>query len=214
MQIIPSIRSDSDLPGPVRHPFQIGIAILLLCSLDACAAAPKYRTGTSGRPSTGTPASTSTRPNTPDRLPRYSTSSGRVPDGPTRWGDHYLRGLASWYGQDFHGKPTASGAIYDMYKLTAAHRTLPLGTRARIWNVENGRSCIVIINDRGPFIEGRILDLSYAAALELLMAEKGVAQIQIEILELPDRILKTYWCLTRTDELVSVPSVRYLLNPY
>ena len=73
-----------------------------------------------------------------------------------------------------------------MYKLTAAHRTLPLGTKARVWNVENGRSCIVIINDRGPFIEGRILDLSYAAALELEMAQKGVAEVQVEIIKLPD----------------------------
>jgi rare lipoprotein A len=76
-----------------------------------------------------------------------------------------------------------------MYKLTAAHRTLPLGTRARIWNVENGLSCVVKINDRGPFIEGRILDLSYAAALELQYAAKGLTLVQIEILELPPRIL-------------------------
>ncbi len=109
-----------------------------------------------------------------------------MPDGPRRWGDHYLRGLSSWYGRDFHGKKTANGEIFNMYKLTAAHRTLPLGTKARIWNVENGRSCIVIINDRGPFIEGRILDLSYAAALELEMAQKGIAEVQIEILKLPD----------------------------
>lgn len=162
--------------------FNMGVIVLLVCGLGGCAAAPKYRTGSDRRP----PSGSSTQPNTPDRLPRYSTSSGRVPDGPERWGDHYLRGLASWYGQDFHGRKTASGEVYDMYKLTAAHRTLPLGTRARIWNVENGRSCIVKINDRGPFIEGRILDLSYAAALELLMAEKGIARIQIEILKLPE----------------------------
>jgi rare lipoprotein A len=72
-----------------------------------------------------------------------------------------------------------------MYKLTAAHRTLPLGTKARIWNLENGRSCIVLINDRGPFIEGRVLDLSYAAGLELEMTTKGVVNVQIEILEIP-----------------------------
>jgi len=123
---------------------------------------------------------------TPDRLPDRPGAAGRVPDGPRRWGDHYLRGLSSWYGRDFHGKKTANGEIFNMYKLTAAHRTLPLGTKARIWNVENGRSCIVIINDRGPFIEGRILDLSYAAALELEMAQKGVAEVQIEIIKLPD----------------------------
>ncbi len=100
--------------------------------------------------------------------------------------------MSSWYGRDFHGKKTANGEIYNMYKLTAAHRTLPLGTEARIWNVENGRSCVVRINDRGPFIEGRILDLSYAAALELQMAQKGLALIQIEILKLPDKNVEPF----------------------
>ena len=182
---------------------------LLALGLSACAAAPKYRTGSTQRPSSGS----STQPNTPDRLPRNSTSNSRVPTGPTRWGDHYLRGLSSWYGQDFQGKPTASGAIYDMYKLTAAHRTLPLGTRARIWNVENGRSCIVIINDRGPFIEGRILDLSYAAALELLMAEKGIAEVQIEILKLPDKNTEFAYYSMWAEQLVSALRVPYLVKP-
>jgi rare lipoprotein A len=101
-----------------------------------------------------------------------------------------------------------------MYKLTAAHRTLPLGTRARIWNVENGRSCIVIINDRGPFIEGRILDLSYAAALELLMAEKGIAEVQIEILKLPDKDAEFVYYATMAEPLVSTLSVPYLVKPF
>lgn len=183
---------------------------LLTLGLSACAAAPKYRTGSTQRPASGS----STQPHTPDRLPRNSTSSSRVPTGPRRWGDHYLRGLSSWYGQDFQGKPTASGAIYDMYKLTAAHRTLPLGTRARIWNVENGRSCIVLINDRGPFIEGRILDLSFAAALELLMAEKGIAEVQIEILKLPDKNAEFVYYSTTAEPLVSVLSVPYLMKPF
>ena len=183
---------------------------LLALGLSACAAAPKYRTGSTQRPASGS----STQPYTPDRLPRNSTYSSRVPSGPRRWGDHYLRGLSSWYGQDFQGKPTASGAIYDMYKLTAAHRTLPLGTRARIWNVENGRSCIVIINDRGPFIEGRILDLSYAAALELLMAEKGIAEVQIEILKLPGKDPDSLFYTLIADELVSAFHVQYLVKPF
>lgn len=111
---------------------------------------------------------------------------GRVPKGPAQWGDHKLRGYASYYGRDFHGKKTANGEVFNMYKLSAAHRTLPLGTRARVWNVDNGLSVQVVINDRGPFIEGRILDLSFAAALELEMVEAGVATVQIEILELPE----------------------------
>jgi rare lipoprotein A len=160
------------------------VVVLLL---GACAPAPKYvnRPRGAGATSGGrTGTATTGRPETPARLPARAPS-GRVPDGPERWGDHYLRGSASYYGREFHGRKTANGDIFDMYKLTAAHRTLPLGTRARIWNLENGRSCVVIINDRGPFIEGRILDLSYAAALELEMVTQGVAQVQIEILELP-----------------------------
>ncbi len=163
-----------------------GSIVLILTFSAGCASAPLYHGGpgsVSTRESTGSETSAS---DTPDRPPNRPAASGRVPDGPRRWGDHYLRGLSSWYGRDFHGKKTANGEIFNMYKLTAAHRTLPLGTKARIWNVENGRSCIVIINDRGPFIEGRILDLSYAAALELEMALKGIAEIQIEILKLPD----------------------------
>ena len=75
-------------------------------------------------------------------------------------------GVASWYGKKFHGNPTASGEIYDMYQLTAAHKTLPLGTYAMVTNLENNRSVEVKINDRGPFVKGRIIDLSYAAAKE------------------------------------------------
>ncbi|MFO7769041.1 MAG: septal ring lytic transglycosylase RlpA family protein, partial [bacterium] len=133
----------------------------------------------------GGAGSASIRPRTPDRPPPRSGRPGRVPDGPARWGDHRLRGYSSFYGRDFHGKKTANGEVFNMYKLSAAHRTLPLGTRARVWNVKNGLSVQVVINDRGPFIEGRILDLSFAAALELEMVDEGVAMVQVEILELP-----------------------------
>jgi len=155
------------------------LALTMMAS--GCAPAPKYRPGFTTRPSAT--ESESARETT--TRPPPVTSGRRVPDGPERWGDHVLRGMSSWYGQDFHGRPTANGETFDMYKLTAAHRTLPLGTRARIWNVENGLSCVVKINDRGPFIEGRILDLSYAAALELQFAARGLALVQIEILDLP-----------------------------
>ena len=73
-------------------------------------------------------------------------------------------GVASWYGPGFHGRRTANGEIYDQYELTAAHRTLPLGTRAMVTNLDNGRSVEVRINDRGPFVDGRVIDLSYGAA--------------------------------------------------
>jgi len=89
-------------------------------------------------------------------------------------------GVASWYGDDFHGKPTSSGEIYDMYQLTCAHNTLPLGTTVMVTNLENGRSVEVKVNDRGPFVKERIIDLSYAAAHILGMWEKGTALVKLE----------------------------------
>ena len=95
---------------------------------------------------------------------------------------HALNGTASWYGPGFHGKKTASGKIYDQHKLTAAHKTLPLGTKARVTNLENGSTVDVEINDRGPFIEGRIIDLSRAAAGALGFVESGLAPVQVELI--------------------------------
>jgi rare lipoprotein A len=90
-------------------------------------------------------------------------------------------GWASWYGKDFHGRRTASGAVYDMYQLTAAHKTLPLGTTVMVTHLDNGKSVMVAINDRGPFVKGRIIDLSYAAAQALGMVEEGVARVRMEV---------------------------------
>ena len=89
-------------------------------------------------------------------------------------------GIASWYGGDFHGKPTSGGGIYDMYQLTCAHNTLPLGTMVMVTNLENGRSLELKVNDRGPFVKERIIDLSYAAAQILGMWEKGTADVKVE----------------------------------
>jgi len=91
---------------------------------------------------------------------------------------------ASWYGVRHQGRPTATGEIFDMARLTAAHRTLPLGTHARITNLENGRSVEVVINDRGPALPGRIIDLSAQAATVLDMRARGLARVAIE--RLPD----------------------------
>jgi rare lipoprotein A len=91
-------------------------------------------------------------------------------------------GIASWYGHPYHGRPTASGEIYNMYDMTAAHRTLPFGTRVKVHDLENGREVTVRINDRGPFVEGRIIDLSYAAAQAMHMP--SMAQVRLEILGL------------------------------
>ena len=92
-------------------------------------------------------------------------------------------GRASWYGDWHHGKKTASGAKFDKNDMTAAHRTLPLGTEARVTNVENGRSVTVTVNDRGPYKPGRVLDLSERAAKELGKKEKGLAQVKIEVMD-------------------------------
>jgi rare lipoprotein A len=89
-------------------------------------------------------------------------------------------GVASWYGSKFHGRKTSSGERYNMYALTAAHRTLPLGTIVRVTHKGNGRSAVLLVNDRGPFIEGRIIDLSYGAARKLAMVEEGVAAVVVE----------------------------------
>ena len=89
-------------------------------------------------------------------------------------------GPASWYGKSHHGRTTANGEKFDMEALTAAHRTLPFGTRVRVTNLENNRSVTVRINDRGPYVRGRILDLSARAARELGMAEDGVSRVRIE----------------------------------
>jgi len=92
-------------------------------------------------------------------------------------------GVASWYGQKFHGKRTSSGETYNMYAMTAAHRTLPLPTYARVTNLANGRSVVVKINDRGPFRSDRRIDLSYAAAKRLGYARQGTARVRIEALD-------------------------------
>jgi rare lipoprotein A len=93
-----------------------------------------------------------------------------------------LEGKASWYGREQHGHLTASGERFNMYELTAAHRTLHLGTRVRVINLRNGRSVIVRINDRGPYSRGRVIDVSYAAARALDMLNAGIVPVRLEVL--------------------------------
>ena len=92
------------------------------------------------------------------------------------------RGIASWYGKKFHGKRTSSGEPYDMYAMTAAHKTLPLPTYVRVTNLRNGRSAVLRVNDRGPFLHNRLIDLSYAAALKLDIVRTGTGVVEIEAL--------------------------------
>ena len=93
----------------------------------------------------------------------------------------YQVGTASWYGEDFDGKPTASGEPYNMYDLTAAHPTLPLGTLVKVTNLHNRKAVVVRINDRGPIVPGRIIDLSYSAAKVLKFQQRGVQRVRLDV---------------------------------
>lgn len=96
-------------------------------------------------------------------------------------GSELLTGKASWYGRDFHGGATASGVDYDMYTFTAAHRTLPMGTVVKVTDQDNGKSVMVCVTDRGPYVRGRIIDLSYAAAKQLDLSKRGVGKVDLEV---------------------------------
>lgn len=126
----------------------------------------------------------------PDATPQVETRSRYGnPDSYEVFGKRYYtlktsrgfqeRGIASWYGKDFHGRRTSSGEVYDMYQMTAAHKHLPLPSYVTVTNLENGRSAVLKVNDRGPFHENRVIDLSYAAALKLGVAKKGTAFVEI-----------------------------------
>jgi rare lipoprotein A len=99
---------------------------------------------------------------------------------------YYQKGTASWYGRLFHGKETASGNTFDMNAYTAAHRSLPLGSKVRVVNLQNGKDIIVKINDRGPYIKNRIIDLSYSAAKSLGIIDRGIQDVKIEVLSIPN----------------------------
>lgn len=100
---------------------------------------------------------------------------------------YHEKGIASWYGTKFHGRRTSSGEIYDMYKMTAAHKTLPLPTYVEVTNLENGKKVIVKVNDRGPFHENRLIDLSYSAATKLGIIAKGTGLVEIRALTTPGK---------------------------
>ena len=113
-------------------------------------------------------------------------------------------GIASWYGDDFHGKLTANGESYNMYSLSAAHKTMPLPTLVRVTNLENGRSVVVRVNDRGPFVKNRLIDLSYAAANSLGFMDKGTTRVRVQTLDQkPD--LQTKPATTTIPDAIAAP---------
>lgn len=165
--------SDPACTARLSPAFVLPLALALL--LAACSApGPRLPPGRDGPP----PAVPPGLDQVPDAEPRIEPLRAGGPNKPYevlgRW---YApastdiawreRGLASWYGAKFHGRPTASGEAYDMFAMTAAHKTLPIPSYARVRNPANGREVVVRINDRGPFVDGRVIDLSYTAALRL-----------------------------------------------
>ena len=183
----------------VRRRTYAGVAALVVM-LAGCASQPGTSPGApvaggSDRPlQDGTPEFRADIMTIPDAVPRpepVTTAGNRSPYtvlgttyrvAPARPG-YRERGFASWYGTKFHGQYTSKGEPYDVYTMTAAHKTLPIPCYVRVKNVENGRSIVVRVNDRGPFHEGRVLDLSYAAAYRLGYANKGTALVELEVLD-------------------------------
>jgi len=185
-----------------------GIALALSLLLTACGTSPARRDPSprSPVPPAAAPAPVPSVPerstpppppanlqDIPDAIPRAEPRSTRGnPVYYEVFGKRYYilataegyreRGVASWYGPDFHARPTSSGEPYDMYAMTAAHKTLPIPAYARVTNLTNGRSIIVRINDRGPFVANRIIDLSYTAAHKLDMTRAGTAFVEVEVL--------------------------------
>ncbi|MBK9361418.1 MAG: septal ring lytic transglycosylase RlpA family protein [Rubrivivax sp.] len=176
------------MPNPARHacpPLALAAALALALLLAACGTPPRP-TVRDGPPRAVPPG----LDQVPDAEPRIEPLRIGGPNKPYevlgRWYAPAAtdiawreRGLASWYGAGFHGRPTASGEVYDMFAMTAAHRTLPIPSYARVRNPANGREVVVRINDRGPFVDGRVVDLSYAAALRLGVLG-GVAPVEVE----------------------------------
>ncbi len=113
-------------------------------------------------------------------MERELHATNRPSYAPTDKAAYRAEGTASWYGPDFHGRPTANGERYDMHGISAAHRTMPLPSYARVTNLDNGRSIIVRVNNRGPFVRNRIIDLSIGTARALDFYRKGIARVQVE----------------------------------
>lgn len=122
------------------------------------------------------------------------------------------KGVCSWYGPDFHGKPTSSGEIYDMHDLTAAHRLLPYNTQVRVTNPANGKEVIVRINDRGPFMKDRILDLSYAGAKALGILGPGTAFVELEALGVLEEVEENGERITRLVQEVNLQQSRFTVQ--
>lgn len=162
-------------------------ALLLIGSLTACAASgPQHSTSGARAPVSqpGMPPPRSDRGNPPF----YDVLGKRYHVLPTSAG-YVERGVASWYGRDFHGLATSSGETYDMHAMTAAHTRLPLPTWVEVTNLANGKRVVVKVNDRGPFVDNRLIDLSYAAATALDMVRTGTTRVEVRAITPPQDAL-------------------------
>lgn len=176
-------------------PLRSAAALLAAALLAGCASRAPERDGPEARPPAGLER-------VPDAEPRLEPLRAGGPNKPyVVNGERYVplpadaalreTGLASWYGRKFHGRPTATGEPYDMYAMSAAHKTMPLPSYARVRNPANGREIVVRVNDRGPFVSGRVIDLSYTAALKLGVLS-GVAPVVVERIT-PEEIRAGRW---------------------
>src|SRR5512134_3952100 len=156
------------------RPTRTCAAVLVTFSLAACASNAPQPSAPSPRDAASPPGITSSSPPRSQRgnPPFYEVFGRRYHVLPTSAG-YVQRGVASWYGRDFHGLATSSGETYNMHAMTAAHTTLPLPTWVEVTNLENGKRVVVKVNDRGPFVDNRLIDLSYAAATQLDMVRSG-----------------------------------------
>jgi peptidoglycan lytic transglycosylase len=175
----------------------LGLLALAACSVTGHRPSPPARAPAPPPPPPGVTT-------TPDAVPRAEPRSahGNPPFYDVLGQRYYVlatadgyleRGVASWYGPAFHGGNTSSGEPYDMYAMTAAHKTLPLPCYARVTNLRNGRSVVVRINDRGPFVANRLIDLSYSAAARLDMLREGTTLVEVRALSpgVPDELTRT-----------------------
>jgi len=175
----------------VRLPALLVFLPLLLAGLSGCAAHKQARANV--------PPAPSEEPRSPaEMVPSTAGTSKGQPTGPSKAEDETLpsfpagaqpifieSGLASWYGAPYHNRRGSNGEVYDMNAMTAAHRTLPLSSIVRVTNLKTGSIALVRITDRGPFVPGRILDLSYAAAKKLDVWQTGVAEVKMEVMQAP-----------------------------
>jgi len=172
------------------------LSVLLLLLLAGCSGQPRVDGvgGVSATEHDGPPAVHVDFDRIPDAVPRVESRSATVnPASYEVWGSRYRvmqdpsgyreRGVASWYGTKFQGRSTATGERYDLFQMTAAHKSLPIPCYARVTNLQNGRSIVVKVNDRGPFHSDRIIDLSYVAAGKLGFADNGTGLVEVEYID-------------------------------